>query len=105
MPDHSISTIDPDQCRDMHALRTEIDILDYQILKLLVHRSKYIDRAVTLKRIEGLPPRTHDRVAAVIAKVRNNAEQEGLDQDLVERIWRELIEWSIAREECQMQDA
>ena len=49
MPELKISTIDPDRCRDMHDLRTEIDILDYQIIKLLVHRAKYIDRAVTLK--------------------------------------------------------
>ena len=25
--------------------------------------------------------------------------QEGIDPELVERIWRELIEWSIVREE------
>ena len=71
MPELKISTIDPDRCRDMHDLRTEIDILDYQIIKLLVHRAKYIDRAVTLKQIEGLPARTHDRVAAVLSKVRD----------------------------------
>ena len=99
MPEHMISTIDPDRCRNMHDLRTEIDILDYQIIKLLVHRAKYIDRAVTLKQIEGLPARTNDRVAAVLSKVRSNAMQEGIDPELVERIWRELIEWSIVREE------
>ncbi|MEM8972327.1 MAG: chorismate mutase [Pseudomonadota bacterium] len=99
MPNYTISTKDPDLCCDMLELRTEIDILDYQIIKLLNHRSKYIDRAVALKRVENLPARTHDRVALVMAKVRSSAEQEGLDPELVERIWHELIEWSIAREE------
>ena len=102
MSDLTISMIDPDQCRDMSELRTEIDILDYQLIKLLVQRSKYIDRAVVLKPIEGLPARTHDRVAVVIAKARSHAEQDGLDQVLAERIWTELIEWSIAREEEQL---
>jgi len=37
-------------------------------------------------------------VAEVIAKVRGNAEQQGLDSDLAETLWRELIEWSIQRE-------
>lgn len=102
MPQHTISTIDPEQCRDMNALRTEIDILDYQIIRLLIHRSSYIDRAVTLKQAAGMPARTHDRVAAVIAKVRSQSEQEGFDPDLAERIWSELIEWSIQREEVYL---
>ncbi|MEM6497058.1 MAG: chorismate mutase [Pseudomonadota bacterium] len=99
MPNFNISTKDPELCRDKLELRTEIDILDYQVIKLLNHRSKYIDRAAKLKRIENLPARTHDRVALVMAKVRSSAEQEGLDQELVARIWHELVEWSIAREE------
>jgi len=88
----------PQDCSTMTELRREIDALDEALIDLLVKRSGYIDRAVDLKRIEGLPARTHDRVREVIEKVRATASERGLDEDLVERLWRELIEWSIARE-------
>ena len=53
----------------MHNLRTETDILDFPTIMLLVDHAMYIDGAVTLKQIEELQARTHDRVAAVLSKV------------------------------------
>lgn len=88
----------PQDCMTMKDLRIEIDALDETLIALLAERAGYIDRAVDLKRIEGLPARTHDRVREVIAKVRATAHAKGLDEDLVEEIWTQLIEWSIARE-------
>ena len=69
MPELKISTINPDRCRDMHNLRTETDMLDFPTIMLLVDHAMYIDGAVTLKQIEELQARTHDRVAAVLSKV------------------------------------
>lgn len=88
----------PDNCSTMAELRVEIDEIDTTLIRLLALRTTYIDRAVDLKRIENLPARTTDRVAEVIAKVRQNAGQNDLDPDLAETLWRELIEWSIQRE-------
>ena len=82
----------------MAELRVEIDALDVQLVDLLSRRSEYIDRAVDLKRIEKLPARITDRVAEVVGNVRVTASDRGLDPDIVERLWTELIEWSIARE-------
>jgi isochorismate pyruvate lyase len=48
--------------------------------------------------IPPLPARTTDRVAEVIAHVRDGAARRGLDPDLAERIWAKLIEWAIAHE-------
>ena len=42
--------------------------------------------------------RAEDRVAEVVANVRALAQARDLDPDLAERLWSELIEWSIARE-------
>jgi isochorismate pyruvate lyase len=88
----------PRDCKTMNELRAEIDALDVALIDLLAVRAGYIDRAVDLKRIEGLPARTHARVREVIAKVRASAGERGLDEDLVEQLWRTLIEWSIERE-------
>lgn len=88
----------PTACASMAELRPQIDAIDKELIELLVIRSQYIDRAVDLKRIENLPARTTDRVAQVIENVRMMAAERGLDPQLAETLWRELIEWSIARE-------
>ncbi|MDR0810644.1 MAG: chorismate mutase [Gemmobacter sp.] len=89
----------PPDCRNMTELRAEIDALDARIVMMLKQRASYIDRAAELKPAEGLPARIDTRVEEVVARVRHRAEAEGLDPDLVEGLWRQMIEWSITREE------
>jgi isochorismate pyruvate lyase len=88
----------PEACETMAALRGQIDRIDAALLDMLAERARYIDRAVVLKTRENLPPRTHDRVAQVIANVRAGAALRGLDPDLAEAIWTTLIEAAIAHE-------
>ncbi|MDA8874983.1 chorismate mutase [Planktomarina temperata] len=88
----------PEACKSMAELRVQIDAIDIELITLLANRSGYIDRAVDLKKIEGLPARTTDRVAEVLNKVSATATQNGLDPDLARKLWGELIEWSIQRE-------
>lgn len=88
----------PQDCRDMVELRHEIDALDAQLVALLATRTNYIDRAIALKQDNGLPARIPQRVEDVVAKVRRAAGSKGLDPDLAETLWRQLIDWSIARE-------
>jgi len=88
----------PASCQSMAELRVEIDAIDFELITLLITRSRYIDRAIELKRIERLPARTTDRVAEVLSKVSASASERGLDPDLARRLWTELIEWSIERE-------
>lgn len=90
--------IPPEDCATMATLRQQIDAIDRDLIALLSLRTRYIDRAVALKRIEGLPARTTDRVTEVLDKVAATAGNHGLDPDLVRGIWSDLIEWSIARE-------
>jgi len=88
----------PQDCRDMAAVRTEIDALDERLVALLAVRAEYIDRAIALKQINGWPARIPTRVEDVVAKVRSAAGAGGLDPELAELLWRQLIDWSIARE-------
>lgn len=88
----------PEACRTMAQLRDQIDRIDRDLLDLLSQRATYIDRAIVLKQKEGLPARTTSRVAEVIAKVRDGAASRGLDPDLIERLWTELIDWAILHE-------
>jgi len=88
----------PEACKSMAELRVQIDAIDIELITLLANRSGYIDRAVDLKKIEGLPARTTDRVAEVLNKVSATATQNGLNPDLARKLWGDLIEWSIQRE-------
>ncbi|WP_316013762.1 chorismate mutase [Roseobacter sp. HKCCA0434] len=93
----------PADCADMADLRAAIDALDADLVTLLTRRAAFIDRAAELKSRNRLPARIDDRVEQVVGNVRKLAAAQGLDPDLVERLWREMIDWSIAREETALQ--
>tara|TARA_Y100000589_G_scaffold192772_1_gene182515 strand:- start:114 stop:419 length:306 start_codon:yes stop_codon:yes gene_type:complete len=88
----------PVDCNNMDELRHQIDKLDVKIIELLANRSKFIDRATELKKSNGMPARIPERIESVVSNARNAAEELDLDADLVEKIWRILIDWSIQRE-------
>ncbi len=90
--------LSPEHCDTMADLRGQIDRIDRALLDLLAERARYIDRAIVLKPRENLPARTTGRVAEVITNVRLGATERGLDPELVERIWTELIEAAIIHE-------
>ena len=82
----------------MDELRHQIDELDVKIIELLANRSEFIDRATELKKSNGMPARIPERIENVVSNARIAAEGLDLDADLVEKIWRILIDWSIQRE-------
>ncbi len=88
------------ECATMTDVRREIDRIDRALVALLAERAGYIDRAAELKPALGLPARIDDRVEGVVANVRAAARTEGLDPALAESLWRQLIDWSISREEA-----
>jgi isochorismate pyruvate lyase len=83
----------------MAELRGQIDQVDRELVALLTRRVAHIDRAIELKPAEGLPARIDSRVADVLEKVEREARLQGLDPALARKLWAELIDWSIAREE------
>jgi isochorismate pyruvate lyase len=86
-------------CTTMAEIRSEIDRLDGALVRLFAERASYIDRAGEIKAEVGLPARIEARVEEVVQNVRAHATREGLPPELVEKLWRRLIDWSIAREE------
>jgi isochorismate pyruvate lyase len=88
----------------MAEVRAEIDRLDRELVALLARRAAYIDRAAALKRSEGLPARIEERVREVLGNARAAAEARSLDPALVDRLWRCIVEWSIAREERTLRE-
>jgi isochorismate pyruvate lyase len=89
----------PDQCETMADIRAEIDRVDRELVRLFAERTGYIDRAAAIKGPLQMPARITPRVEEVVANVRAEAEAHRLPPDLIEKLWRRLIDWSIAREE------
>lgn len=83
----------------MTELRQSIDALDRHLVEMLAKRFAYIDRAAELKSAAGLPARIPERVENVIANIRAHAMDLGLDPNLLEKFWRDMIEASIMWEE------
>lgn len=86
-------------CTTMADIRAEIDRVDRALVALFAERTTYIDRAAEIKTEIGMPARITDRVEEVIRNVRAEAVLHGLPPDQLEKLWRKLVEWSIAREE------
>ncbi len=67
-----------------------IDAVDEQIVKLLAERRRWAALAAELERGERVA-RVPARTEQVIARVRTLGEREGIEPDLVEALYREMI--------------
>ena len=87
----------PDACASMIELRTAIDALDAQLVEMLAIRQTYVERAAILKKAREAV-RDEARIEDVVRKVTAEANRAGLSAAIAERVWRTLIEASIAHE-------
>ncbi|MEU8153356.1 chorismate mutase [Micromonospora sp. NPDC048986] len=72
-------------------IRARIDELDRELVGLLARREALVRRAAPLKS-DAQAVRAPDRVAQVVARVRTVASEAGADPDLIERIYRSMIQ-------------
>lgn len=82
------------QCQTMSEVRSEIDDLDQAIVELLAKRLQYIEQAARLKPSRNLV-RDEGRVKDVLSKVKRRARAMDSDVNMVEAVYRHLIEYSI----------
>lgn len=88
----------PAEARTREEVRAEIDRLDRELVRLLGERFGFVRRMAEIKS-DPSEAYLQDRVDAVLANVLAEARKEGLDADLVEKLWRLLINWNVAFEE------
>ncbi len=82
----------------MEELRVEIDKIDSELVALIAERARFIDRAIILKKRDGLPAYIPQRVEEVVANVRKTAREFGAPEHVVETIWRVMVDEFIAVE-------
>ena len=86
-----------EKCDSLEQARDRIDQLDQDLIEMIATRQFYVDQAVRFKRTAE-DVQSPERVQQVINKVREQAMQLHTDPDLVEKIYREMIQHFIQRE-------
>jgi isochorismate pyruvate lyase len=82
-------------------VRAEIDQVDDELVAILARREQLVRRAGDLKSDESAV-RAPERVEQVIAGVRRRAAAHGADADIVERVYRTMIDCNIDLELRQL---
>lgn len=84
-------------CTTMQDVRREVNALDDVLVPLLVERVGYMTQAARIKQgVEQV--RDEARIQAIVDRVRERAVAEGGDADVMEAIYRSLMEACIAYE-------
>jgi isochorismate pyruvate lyase len=77
-------------CANLLEVRTNIDRLDHEIIRLMAERGKYVAEAGRFK-ADPAAVSAPARVEEIIAKVRTIAKENGLAEDVAERTYRAMI--------------
>ena len=88
----------PQHCENISEVRNEIDTIDRDILTLLGTRFKYVKEIVRFKEKTKESIIASDRREQVINQRRQWAVENGIDPDVIETMYRNLITYFIAEE-------
>ncbi|WP_299490848.1 isochorismate lyase [Acaryochloris sp. IP29b_bin.137] len=95
--DRSASMVTAQACQNMADIRAAIDQLDAQVIKLLGQRFEYV-KAATQFKSNAQSVRAPERLQAMMQQRRQWAEAVGLDPDVIEKLYRDLVQYFIELE-------
>jgi isochorismate pyruvate lyase len=87
----------PNDCASLSEVRAEIDRIDRAIIALIGERAGYVHAAARFKSSEA-DVAAPDRQASMLLDRRAWAEQSDLDPDVIEKVYRDLVDYFIVRE-------
>lgn len=87
----------PDECANIQEVREEIDIIDREVIQALSKRFQYVIAAARFKTSEA-SVRSPDRFEAMLQQRREWAQESGLNPDVVENVYRDLVNYYIEEE-------
>lgn len=88
----------PFDCISIEEVREAIDILDQKIIALLGERYRYVKEVIRFKEPNEKSIVAKERFDSVIASRRELAKKEGLDPDIIENIYKDLLHYFISEE-------
>ena len=87
----------PEACESLADVRAEIDAIDREVIALLGRRFGYVRAAARFKRSPD-EVQAAERQRAMLADRREWASAAGLDPDVVEQMYRDLVRYFAAQE-------
>jgi isochorismate pyruvate lyase len=82
--------LSPDECSTMSDIRTEIDFLDRAIINLIGQRSKYLE-AATKFTTPDVSVRSPEQIKTMLMQRREWANAEGVNPDIIEKVYIDLV--------------
>jgi len=92
----------PDECRTIEEVRSEIDRIDRAIIETIAQRRAYVHAVMRFKRNED-DVHAHERQRQMLAVRRAWAEEHELSPELVEKLFRSMVDHFIAEELALLQ--
>ncbi len=89
---------------DLSALRDRIDAVDRQIIALLAERLRIVEEVATAKLEAASPFRDRGREEALLLRLREHATAAGLDPHQIERLYRVVMDMSVAHQEAHVRN-
>jgi isochorismate pyruvate lyase len=77
-------------CKSLKDVRSNIDRIDNEIIRIIAERGDYVRQASKFKK-DAQDVKSSDRVEAVIQKVRLLSEKYGANPDMAEELYRKMI--------------
>jgi len=92
------------KCNSLEEVRDAIDLLDTQIIELIAKRNSYIKQAAGFKEsVEEV--KAEDRIDDVVQRARVKALELNLSPNLVEDLFRMMIDEMVATEIAEFRNA
>ncbi len=88
----------PSHFKSIEEIRKAIDTIDKEIIELLGKRYGYVKEVIRFKEPNEKSIVAKERFDSVIESRREMAVKEGLDPDIIERIYRDLLNHFISEE-------
>jgi len=88
----------PLECTNISEVRNEIDNIDREIIRLISTRFEYVKEVVKYKDNTASAIEASDRKQAVMRTRREWAEDNGLNPDVIENIYDQLVQYFIEEE-------
>ncbi len=89
---------------DLSHLRDRIDAVDRQIIALLAERNRIVEEVALAKLEAASPFRDREREERVLVRLREHATNAGVDPHQVERLYRVVMDMSVAHQEATVRN-
>ncbi len=93
----------PDECSNLEEIRGEIDAIDKEIIAALGRRFAYVKAAAKFKTSET-SVKAPDRFHSMLQQRRVWAEDARLNPDVIEKLYRDLVNYFIDEEKKHWQE-